>query len=83
MILAIKMKLIAVQCNITAAFIHGWVTKTIYVHQLQGFNRGKGDEVFHLKCTLYSLKQLPRYFFHYLTECLIKQGLTALQFDHV
>ena len=34
MILAIKMKLIAVQSNITAAFIHGWVTKTIYVHQL-------------------------------------------------
>jgi hypothetical protein len=81
MILAIKMKLISVQCNITAAFVHGRVTEIIYVHQPRGFNRGKRDEVLCLKRTLYGLKQLPQYFFHYLTECLIKQGLTALQFD--
>ncbi len=41
----------------------------------------KGDEVLCLKHTLYGLKQMLQYFFHYLTECLIKQGLTALQFD--
>ncbi len=52
MILAIKMKLISVQCNITAAFIHGWVTETIYVHQPRGFNCGKGDEVLCFKRTL-------------------------------
>ncbi len=75
------MNSISVQCNITAAFIHGWVTETIYVHQPRGFNRGKGDEVLHLKQTLYGLKQSPQYFFHYLTELLIKQGLMALQFD--
>jgi len=80
-IFAIKMNSISVQCNITAAFIHGWVTETIYVHQPRGFNRGKGDEVLHLKQTLYGLKQSPQYFFHYLTELLIKQGLMALQFD--
>jgi hypothetical protein len=33
MILAIKMKVISIQCNITVAFIHGQVTETIYVHQ--------------------------------------------------
>ncbi len=27
------------------------------------------------------LKQSPRYFFQYVTECLIKQGLTASKFD--
>ena len=81
MILAIKMKLISVQCNITAAFIHGRVTETINVHQPRGFNCGKGDEVLCLKHTLYGLKQLPQYFFHYLAERLIKQGLMALQFD--
>ncbi len=81
MILAIKMKLISVQCNITAAFIHGRVTETIYVHQPQGFNHGKGDENLRLKRTIYGLKQSPQYFFHYLTECLIKQGMTALQID--
>ncbi len=41
MILAIKLKLVSVQCNITAASIHGWVTETMYVHQPRGFNRGK------------------------------------------
>ncbi len=81
MILAIKLKLISVQCDITAAFIHGRVTETVYVHQPRGFNRGKGDEVLHPKQTVYGLKQLPHYFFHYLTEHLIKQGLTASQFD--
>ncbi len=63
------------------AFIHGQVTETIYVHQPQSFNRGKGDEVLCLKRTLYGLKQSPQYFFHFLTERLIKQGLTASQFD--
>jgi hypothetical protein len=50
MILAIKLKLISVQCDITAAFVHGWVppTETIYVHQPRGFHRGKGDEVLRL-----------------------------------
>ncbi len=75
------MKLISIQCDITAAFIHGRVTETIYVHQPQGFNHGKGDEVLCLKRTLYGLKQSPQYYFHYLTERLIKQGLTVLQFD--
>ena len=81
MILAIKLKLISVQCDITAAFIHGRITETIYVHQPRGFNCGKGDEVLRLKQILYGLKQLPCYFFHYLTERLIKQGLKASQFD--
>jgi hypothetical protein len=59
MILAIKLKLILVQCDITAAFVHGRVppTETIYVHQPRGFHRGKGDKVLRLKCTLYGLKQ--------------------------
>jgi hypothetical protein len=69
MILAVKLKLISVQCNITVAFIHGRVTETIYVHQPRGFHR------------LYGLKQLPRYFFEYFTAPLIKQGLTATKFD--
>ena len=81
MILAAKLKLISVQCNITAAFIHGRVTETIYVHQPRGFHRGQGDEVLKLKRTLYGLKQSPRYFFEYFTARLIKQGLTASKHD--
>jgi hypothetical protein len=61
MTLAIKLKLISVQCDITAAFIHGRVpvTETIYIHQPQGFHRGNGDKVLRLKRTLYGLKQSP------------------------
>ncbi len=83
MILAIKLNLTSVQCDITAAFVHGWVppTETIYVHQPRGFHCGKGDEVLRLKCTLYGLKQSSRYFFQYLTERLVKQGLTASNLD--
>jgi hypothetical protein len=64
-ILAIKLNLISIQCDITAAFIHGHVhpTETIYVHQPRGFNHGNGDEVLRLKQKLYGLKQSPQYFF--------------------
>ena len=62
--LAVKMNLISVHCDITAAFIHGRVsvTETIYVHQPRGFHRGNGNEVRCLKRTLYGMKQSPQYF---------------------
>jgi hypothetical protein len=83
MILAVKLNLISVQCDITAAFVHGRVppSETIYVHQPRGFHCGNGDEVLRLKRTLYGLKQSSRYFFQYLTERLIKRGLTASALD--
>jgi hypothetical protein len=56
-------------------------TETIYVHQPRGFNCGNGDEVLQLKQTLYGLKQSPQYYFHYLTERLVKQGLIASNLD--
>jgi hypothetical protein len=65
-ILAIKLNLISIQCDITAAFIHGCVppTEIIHVHQPKEFIRGNGDEVLQLKgTTLYGLKQSSRYFF--------------------
>jgi hypothetical protein len=83
MILAIKLNLISVQCDITTAFVHDRVppSETIYVHQPCGFHRSNGDEVLRLKRTLYCLKQSFRYFFQYLTERLIKQGLTTSALD--
>ncbi len=83
MTLALKLNLIFVQCNITAAFIHARVpvTETIHVYQPKGFNWGNGDEVLHLKRTLYGLKQSPRYFFAYITKRFIKQGLTASKYN--
>jgi hypothetical protein len=51
MTLAVKLNLISVQCNITAAFIHARVpvTETIHVHQPKGFHRGNGNEVLRQK----------------------------------
>jgi hypothetical protein len=61
MVLTAKLKLIFVQCDITAAFIHGRVpvTETIYINQPRGFHHGNGDKVLRLKRTLYGLKQSP------------------------
>jgi len=81
MVLAAKLGFKSVQCDITAAFIHGRVTEPIYVHQPRGFHRGHGDEVLKLKRTLYGLKQAPRYFFKYFTERLVRQGLQASNLD--
>jgi hypothetical protein len=81
-VLAAKLNLVSVQYDITAAFIHGKVsvTKEIYVHQPQGFNRGRGDKVLRPRQTLYSLKQSLRYFFEYLSERLIKFGLSPSKY---
>jgi hypothetical protein len=79
MVLVAKLGFKSVQCDITATFIHGRVTESIYVHQPRGYHRGQGDEVLKLKQILYGLKQAPRYnFFKYSTERLVLwQGLQA------
>jgi hypothetical protein len=83
MVLAAKLGLYSVQCDITAAFIHGHVPpdKEIYVHQPHGFKRSDGMDILHLQRTLYGLHQSSRYFFKYLTKHLVKQGLTPSCFD--
>ncbi len=83
MVLAVKLGLQLVQCDITVAFIHGRVPpeEETYVHQPRGFKRGKVTEVLHLQRTLDGPRQLPWYFYKYFTEHLVKQGLTLLNFD--
>jgi hypothetical protein len=83
MVLAAKLGLQSVQCDITAAFIHGCVPpeEEIYVHKPHGFTRGKGTEVLCLWRTLYGLGQSPQYFYKYFTESFDRQGLTPSNFD--
>ncbi len=78
-----KVRASLVQCDITAALIHGRVPpdEEIYVHQPRSFKRGNGTEVLCLQRTLYGLCQSPRYFYKYFTERLVKQGLTPSNFD--
>jgi hypothetical protein len=83
MVLAAKLGLHSVQCDITAVFIHGRVPpkEEIHVHQPRGFKQGNGTEVLHVRQTLCGLCQSPRYFYKYFTERLVKQGLTPSNFD--
>jgi hypothetical protein len=83
MVLAAKLCLQLIHCDITAAFIHGHVPleEEIYLHQPRGFKQGKGTEVLCLWRTLYGLCQLPQYFYKYFTEHLVMQGLTPSNFD--
>jgi hypothetical protein len=82
-VLAAKLGLQSVQCDITAAVIHGRVPpeEEIYVHQPRGFKQGEGTEVLCLQRPLYGLCQSPRYFYKYFTERLVKQGPTPSNFD--
>jgi hypothetical protein len=82
-VLAAKLDLISVQCDITAAFVNARVLdkKKIYVYQPRGFKQGNSNDVLCLKQTLYGLKQAPCYIFKYFTERLISQGLTPLEND--
>jgi hypothetical protein len=78
MVLAAKLGLQLVQCDITAVFIHARfpLEEQIYIHQPCGFKQGKGTEVLCLWRTFYGLCQSPQYFYKYFTERLVKQGLT-------
>ena len=82
MILALKLGWCSAQCDITAAFIHSTLpsNEVIYVHQPRGFNTNP-NHVLRLNKTLYGLCQSPRHFFTYLTERLVKQGLTQSSLD--
>ncbi len=54
MVLATKLKLYSVQCNITAAFVHGLVPEDeeIYAHQTRGFYQKGNNQVLKLKRAL-------------------------------
>ena len=82
MVLAAKLNLKSVHCDITAAFLHAELPSNehIYVHQPRGFKRHP-DHVLKLQRTLYGLKQAPRYFFKHLTNCLELAGYKQSQFD--
>jgi hypothetical protein len=61
MVLAAKLELISVQCDITAAFVHARDPdkEKIHVHQPRGFKQGNPNDALCLKRTLYGLKQAP------------------------
>jgi hypothetical protein len=76
MMLSTKLGLESAQADITGAFVHADLEpgEKIYVHQPQGFRRGK-NLVLSPNKSVYGLRQAPRYFFQHLKERLEKCGL--------
>ncbi|GAU29902.1 hypothetical protein TSUD_379930 [Trifolium subterraneum] len=48
------------QLDVKSAFLHGELTRDIYVEQPPGYQKGNKDMVYKLKKALYGLKQAPR-----------------------
>ena len=75
-IIAAKENLCSAQCDITADFLHAKFPNNehIYVNHPWGF-KDNIDYVLLVKCSLYGLKQSPRYLPRYLSARLEKHGL--------
>ena len=71
------------QFDVTNAFLHGELTKPIYMDTPPGFGgEFKGHEVCKLKKTLYGLKQSPRAWFGRFTKVMKKYGYRQSNSDH-
>ena len=71
------------QFDVTNAFLHGELTKPIYMEAPPGFDgEFKGREVCKLKKMLYGLKQSPRAWFGRFTEVMKKYGYKQSNSDH-
>jgi hypothetical protein len=69
------------QLNVKNAFLHGDLTKTVYMTQPPEFE-SKGECVCHLKKSIYGLKQSPRAWFDKFSKVVVSHGMTRSQTDH-
>jgi hypothetical protein len=74
MVLAAKLGLHSVQCDTTAAFIHGFIPpeEEINAHQPRGFKQGNGTSPSPPANSLWALP-ITTIFYKYFTERLVKQ----------
>ena len=70
------------QLDVKNAFLHGPLTETVYMHQPPGFkDKNNPNFVYHLKKSLYGLKQEPRAWFQQFGSFMTKMGFTHSKCD--
>src|ERR1044072_2536699 len=66
--------------DVKSAFLNGYISEEVYVHQPPGFE-DNSDKVFKLKKSLYVLKQVPRAWYERLSNFLLENNFTRLKVD--
>ena len=70
------------QMDVKTAFLNGFLKEDVYVAQPKGFiDPHFPNHVLYLKKTLHGLKQAPRAWFDWLTQCLVSHGFTRGKVD--
>ncbi|GJT97946.1 ribonuclease H-like domain-containing protein [Tanacetum coccineum] len=71
------------QLNVKNAFLHGQLSKTVYMHQLPRFvDSAHPDYVCHLQRSLYGLKQDPRAWFQWFASFITHEILERAHMQH-
>lgn len=68
--------------DVKSAFINGYITKDLYVHQPPDFENHKNQDFFFiLNTSLYDLKQAPRAWYERLCNFLLENEFTKAEVD--
>ncbi|KAM7502462.1 hypothetical protein LguiB_001366 [Lonicera macranthoides] len=81
--LAAQKSWIVYQLDVKSAFLHGELSKDVYVDQPLGYiRRGEEEKVYKLKKALYGLKQAPRAWYSRIEAYFVKEGFERCQHEH-
>jgi hypothetical protein len=79
---SVNQKIILHQMDVKSAFLNGYISEEVYVHQPPGFEDAKHpDHVFKLKKSLYGLKQAPRAWYERLSTFLLENEFVRGKVD--
>jgi hypothetical protein len=79
---SVNQKIILHQMDVKSAFLNGYISEEVYVHQPPGFEDAKHpDHFFKLKKSLYGLKQAPRAWYERLSTFLLENEFVRGKVD--